>query len=203
MNDDSMLSALLTATIQVLEATKELKSNQESLKSEIDELKQQVSESSNPEVIRTLISEELSNIDVSQVFTTTDTKLDNMQETMQDVKNSMDVVGNAMTIILNDSLKKEELIEVIEKGFSASTKDYSEPLSKVAHGFAVTQENLKKLAKHVDDMSENMTEISEATIENSARVKSLDVRLATMVHDTLDSEDSLDKSLETLKKMTK
>ena len=153
MNDDSMLSALLTATIQVLEATKELKSNQESLKSEIDELKQQVSESSNPEIIRTLIS--------------------------------------------------EELIEVIEKGFSASTKDYSEPLSKVAHGFAVTQENLKKLAKHVDDMSENMTEISEATIENSARVKSLDVRLATMVHDTLDSEDSLDKSLETLKKMTK
>jgi hypothetical protein len=198
-----MLSALLTATIQVLEATKELKSNQESLKSEIDDLKQQVSESSNPEVIRTLISEELSNIDVSQAFTTTDTKLDNMQETMQDVKNSMDVVGNAMTIILNDSPKKEELIEVIEKGLSASTKDYSEPLSKVAHGFAVTQENVKKLAKHIDEMSENMTELSEATIENSARVKSLDVRLATMVHDTLDSEDSLDKSLETLKKMTK
>ncbi len=203
MNDDSMLSALLTATIQVLEATKELKSNQESLKTEIDDLKQQVYDSSNPEVIRTLISEELSNIDVSQAFATTDTKLDNMQDTMQDVKNSMDVVGNAMTIILNDSPKKEELIEVIEKGFSSSTKDYSEPLSKVAHGFAVTQENVKKLAKHIDEMSENMTEISEATIENSARVKSLDVRLATMVHDTLDSEDSLDKSLETLKKMAK
>lgn len=203
MNDDSMLSALLTATIQVLETVKEVKSSQESLKSEIDTLKQQVEESTNQDALRALISEELSNIDVSKAFATTDSKLDTMTETVQDVKNSMDVVGDAMTIILNNSPKKEELAEVIEKGFAASTKDYSEPMAKVANGFAVTQENMKKLARHIDDLTANMAEISEATIENSARIKSVDIRLATMINESLDGEDSLEKSLKTLKSMTK
>ena len=203
MKDDSMLSALLTATIQVLETVKEVKSSQESLRSEIDDLKKQVDESTNPDKLRELISEELSNIDVSKAFATTDSKLDTMTDTVQDVKNSMDVVGDAMTIILNDSPKKEELVEAIEKGFLASTKDYSDPITKVANGFSVTQENMKKLARHVDDLTANMTEISEATIENSARIKSVDMRLATLVHESLDGEDSLDKSLETLKRMTK
>lgn len=203
MNDDSMLSALLTATIQVLETVKDIKTSQESLKSEIDTLKQQVDESTNQDALRALISEELSNIDVSKVFATTDSKLDTMTETVQDVKNSMDVVGDAMTIILNDSPKKEELVEAIEKGLSASTKDYSEPMAKVANGFAVTQENMKKLARHVDDLTANMAEISEATIENSARIKSVDIRLATMINESLEGEDSLEKSLKTLKSMTK
>ena len=55
------------------------------------------------------------------------------------------------------------------------------------------------MARHIDNVNTNMEDITASTVENSARLTSLDIRMATMVKETMSTDQTLDSAIDTLK----
>lgn len=206
--DDSMLSALLTTSIQVLETLKSFKTDIEAMKYDLDELKTDVqlvkSKDIRPE-LQQLIQEELSKQDFSSV----ERKLSALDNDVNLINKSTEVISDSLIQLIDKVPDGEHLKQAIDDGFEQSTKDYTEPIGKLVQAFSITQDNFKTMARHVDDMNKRVESITDSiedltnsTTENSSRLTSLDIRMATMLKESLDTDDTLDTALQTLKTFT-
>lgn len=196
--DESLLSALLTTNLQVLETLKTFKADIDALKFDINEIKEETSQlkvKDNTQEIRTIVKEELAQQDLTPV----NDKLAEISSEMETVRDATEVVTNTVLKLIETAPDRESLEALITEGFSQSTKDYTKPMEQLVKGFEVTQENLKTMARHIDNVNTNMEDITASTVENSARLTSLDIRMATMVKETMSTDQTLDSAIDTLK----
>lgn len=196
--DESLLSALLTTNLQVLETLKTFKADIDALKFDINEIKEETSQlklKDDTQEIRTIVKEELAQQDLTPV----NDKLAEISSEMETVRDATEVVTNTVLKLIETAPDRESLEALITEGFSQSTKDYTKPMEQLVKGFEVTQENLKAMARHIDNVNTNMEDITASTVENSARLTSLDIRMATMVKETMSTDQTLDSAIDTLK----
>lgn len=193
MSENTVNSALLTATIKSLKIQQSMQSSVKMIHDENQEISKKQSDIltalsvlddmprvSDIEALRSDIKanyELLSNLNLPDVERDIISALDTHMSTMTDQND-----GN--TKKLNQAIEKSNNIEILKT------------ISDLIRGLKVMQGNMEVLATRVDDLSKNVKTISSdyrtmssTIIDSNARVNSMDMRMAALIGESLEKED--------------
>ncbi len=199
--EGSMESTIVTSLVKTLKVMQRMEESQKLLMTNINDVKDTQSQS----------QQTLSNLDdkVSKALTKQD--FDVVVEDINNITSKLNELDNI----------KDELIKIVKTNNSemktsidmstadikhdiaeSNNKEIMQVIDSLVQGLSNMHKNMVQLAKRVETLSENVqtgiestNDLSNTIIDNNARVKSMDMRMAAFMETEIDGQKS-DKSLE-------
>lgn len=199
--EGSMESTIVTSLVKTLKVMQRMEESQKLLMTNINDVKDTQSQS----------QQTLSNLDdkVSKALTKQD--FDVVVEDINNITSKLNDLDNI----------KDELIKIVKTNNSemktsidmstadikhdiaeSNNKEIMQVIDSLVQGLSNMHKNMVQLAKRVETLSENVqtgiestNDLSNTIIDNNARVKSMDMRMAAFMETEIDGQKS-DKSLE-------
>lgn len=199
--EGTMESTIVTSLVKTLKVMQRMEESQKLLMANINDVKDTQSQS----------QQTLSNLDdkVSKALTKQD--FDVVVEDINNITSKLNELDNI----------KDELIKIVKTNNSemktsidmstadikhdiaeSNNKEIMQVIDSLVQGLSNMHKNMVQLAKRVETLSENVqtgiestNDLSNTIIDNNARVKSMDMRMAAFMETEIDGQKS-DKSLE-------
>lgn len=195
-NDETIMSAVLTATIKSVKMLTALREEQDTIISEIESIKTSQKETSKKlETLDTLATkDEVASLNDNVNELTELIKLIDIDAAVTSINEKL-VVGQAKTQTEIDSVG-QEILTAIAKSDSVENL---ETIKRLIEGLKNLQSNVVTVAERVEILSKNVKssrdetkELVDSVIDSNARVKSMDMRMAALSTNSTTSTDQTD-----------
>ncbi len=199
--EGSMESTIVTSLVKTLKVMQRMEDNQKLLMTNINDVKNTQSHSQDT---LSNLDDKMSNVLTKQDFDVVVEDINNMNKKLNELDNIKDSLIDIMTTN-NESIKTSidmSTADIKHDIAESNNKEIMQVIDSLVQGLSNMHKNMMQLAQRVETLSKNVqtgiestTDLSNTIIDNNARVKSMDMRMAAFMETEIDNQKT-DKSLE-------
>ncbi len=199
--EGSMESTIVTSLVKTLKVMQRMEESQKLLMVNINDVKDTQSQS---QQTLTDLDDKVSKALTKQDFDVVVEDINNITSKLNELDNIKDEL---IKIVKTDNSEIKTSIDMSTADIKhdiaeSNNKEIMQVIDSLVHGLSNMHKNMVQLAKRVETLSENVktgiestNDLSNTLIDNNARVKSMDMRMAAFMETEIDGQKS-DKSLE-------
>lgn len=199
--EGSMESTIVTSLVKTLKVMQRMEESQKLLMTNINDVKDTQSQS---QQTLTDLDDKVSKALTKQDFDVVVEDINNITSKLNELDNIKDEL---IKIVKTDNSEIKTSIDMSTADIKhdiaeSNNKEIMQVIDSLVQGLSNMHKNMVQLAKRVETLSENVktgiestNDLSNTLIDNNARVKSMDMRMAAFMETEIDGQKS-DKSLE-------
>lgn len=199
--EGSMESTIVTSLVKTLKVMQRMEDNQKLLMTNINDVKNTQSQSQDT---LSNLDDKMSNVLTKQDFDVVVEDINNMTKKLNELDNIKDSLIDIITTN-NETVKTSidmSTADIKNDIAESNNKEIMQVIDSLVHGLSNMHKNMMQLAQRVETLSKNVQtgiestiDLSNTIIDNNARVKSMDMRMAAFMETEIDNQKT-DKNLE-------